>query len=177
MNNGKIYSLNVRIVSEIVLGVVFLMYGCAIYLLFRSKSLYIYQWCHSLGFANTIDALRKHVQNWDVSDFVKFSLPDGLYSAAYLLIIDAIWHNDSRAVKYFILSLVPFVTISSELLQYVGLVKGTFDIHDLICYLIPPTIYIICIYNHKKYNKLKTEKVLFNYGSYGNLCHWFCCIR
>lgn len=159
MNNGKIYSLNVRIVSEMVLGVVFLMYGCAIYLLFRSKSLYIYQWCHSLGFANTIDTLRKHVQSWDVSEFVKYSLPDGLYCAAYLLIMDAIWHNDNRIIKYFILSLVPFATISSELLQYFRLVEGTFDVNDLICYLIPPTIFLFYIFVHKKYNKLKIQRL------------------
>lgn len=142
MNNCKTYNPNVRIASEIVLGVVFLVFGCAIYLLFRSKSLYIYQWCVMLGLSDMIDSLRYAVQNWNITGWIRYSLPDGLYCAAYILIIDAIWHNDNRIIKYFIISLVPFITISSELLQNFGLVEGTFDIYDLICYLIPLTIYI-----------------------------------
>lgn len=147
---------NKWIASEIVLGVIFLACGCAIYLLFRSKSLNIYQWCSALGLSNTIDTLRYSVQNWNVSKFVRFSLPDGFYSAAYILMIDAIWHNDKGAIKNIIISLVPFVTISSEVLQYFGLVKGTFDIYDLVCYTFPLLVYlsIIC-YQHYTVKMLK----------------------
>ena len=127
--------------SEVALGVLFLACGSAIYLLFRSKALNIYQWCSALGLSSMIDSLRNSVQGWNISDFVKFSLPDGLYCAAYILIIDAIWHYDNGIVKNIVISLVPFVTISSEVLQYFGLVKGTFDVYDLTCYSLPPIIY------------------------------------
>ena len=143
---------NLKVATEIFLGVLFLICGCAIYLLFRSKSLNIYQWCSAIGLSNSIDALRSSCQYWNVSDFVKFSLPDGLYCAAYILIIDAIWHNNAGIVKCLTLSLVPLVTISSEILQYFGLVKGTFDVNDLICYLIPPIIYLIFVCNSVKLN-------------------------
>ena len=133
---------NLRTTSEIILGVVFLACGCAIYLLFRSKSLNIYQWCSAFGLSSLIDTLRYTVQEWNVSEFVKFSLPDGFYCAAYILIIDAIWHNDKGTIKNIVISLIPFITISSEVLQYFGLVKGTFDIYDLTCYAIPPLIYM-----------------------------------
>ena len=145
--------------SEIILGVVFLVCGCAIYLLFRNKSLNIYQWCMTLGFANMINSLRYAVQDWHIAAWVRYSLPDGLYCAAYILIIDAIWKNDNRLIKFIIISLVPIVTISSELLQYFGLVKGTFDVYDLICYSIPPMIYLIYIYNSFMFNKLKTQSL------------------
>ena len=131
------------VTSEIVLGVFFLVCGCAIYLLFRSKTLNIYQWCSALGLSNMINSLRYSVQDWKISDFTKFSLPDGLYCAAYILIMDAIWHYDSRIVKYIVLSFVPLITISSEVFQYFGLVKGTFDIYDLVSYSIPPVIYLV----------------------------------
>lgn len=146
MNNSKPYIPNVVIISEVIIGVIFLTLGCAIYLLFRSKSLNIYQWCMLLELSDMIDLLRNSVQNWNISEWIRYSLPDGLYCAAYILFIDAIWHDDIRNIKYFIISLVPFVTISSELLQYFGLVKGTFDEYDLICYVIPPTTYLIYIY-------------------------------
>lgn len=144
---------------EVALGIAILACGCAIYLLFRSKSLNIYQWCMSLGLSNTIDSIRYAVQDWCMATWVRYSLPDGLYCAAYILIIDAIWKNDNRLIKFIIISLVPFVTISIELLQHFGLVKGTFDVYDLICYSIPPMIYLIYTYNSFKFNKLKNQSL------------------
>ena len=145
---------------EVLLGIIFLICGCAIYLLFRSKTLNIYQWCVALGFSDMIDSFRNNVQNWNVSEFVKFSIPDGLYCAAYILIIDAIWLNDNGIIKNIIISLVPFVTISSEVLQYYGLVKGTFDIYDLICYVIPPLVYFLLKpTNINMFNQLKQKCV------------------
>lgn len=144
---------------EVALGIAILACGCAIYLLFRSKSLNIYQWCMSLGLSNTIDSIRYAVQDWCMPTWVRYSLPDGLYCAAYILIIDAIWKNDNRLIKFIIISLVPFVTISIELLQHFGLVKGTFDVYDFICYSIPPMIYLIYTYNSFKFNKLKNQSL------------------
>ena len=107
-----------------------------------------------------IDSLRNSVQGWNISDFVKFSLPDGLYCAAYILIIDAIWHYDNGIVKNIVISLVPFATISSEVLQYFGLVKGTFDIYDLTCYALPPLVYLaIKTTNNNMFNLLKQQCV------------------
>ena len=147
---------NKWIASEIILGVVFLACGCTIYLLFRSKTLNIYQWCSALGLSNMIDTLRSSVQCWNLSAFVKFSLPDGMYCAAYILMIDAIWHKDKGIIKNFIIAFVPIVTISSELLQIFGLVKGTFDVYDLICYAIPPLVYLsIKTINSNMFNSLK----------------------
>lgn len=148
------------VASEVFLGLFCLVCGCAIYLLFRSKSLNIYQWCKIIGLSDMIDTLREHVQNWSVSEFIKFSLPDGLYCAAYILIMDAIWHYDKGMVKNVVISLVPFVTINSEVLQCFGLVKGTFDIYDLTCYAIPLLIYIaIKSSNSDMYNLLKHTRL------------------
>lgn len=153
------YIPNIRFISEIVLGVVFLVCGCAIYLLFRSRSLYIYQWCALFGLSDLIDSLRDVVQDWNITEWIRYSLPDGLYCAAYILLIDAIWHDDNRNIKCFIILLVPSVTISSELLQYFGLVKGTFDEHDLICYMIPPTTYLFYTYKSFMFNKFKNQQL------------------
>ena len=129
--------------TKILLGVLFLLCGCIIYLLFRSKTLYIYVWCKSLGLANTIDSLRLAVCNWQISEFIRFSLPDGLYCAAYLLIIDAIWHQEKGRMKYILLALIPVITTGSELLQAIGLVRGTFDVSDLLCYSLPPLFFFV----------------------------------
>ena len=149
------HHINKWITSEIILGVVFLICGCAIYLLFRSKSLNIYQWCTALGFANVIDSFRYAVQDWNVSEFVKYSLPDGLYCAAYILMIDAIWHNENGIIKNIIISLVPLATISNEIMQYCRLARGTFDQYDLICYSLPLLIYISLRNNNMFSNIIK----------------------
>ena len=147
-----------KVTSKIVLGVFFLVFGCAIYLLFRSKSLNIYKWCVIIGISDTIDTLRHAVHDWSVSDIVKYSLPDGLYCAAYILLIDAIWNNSNCFAKYYIISLIPIVTIISEILQYFGIVVGTFDMYDLICYVLPPLIYTgQQLFSYSKNNVEKTD--------------------
>lgn len=133
--------LRVTVHQKVALGISFLVCGCAIYLLFRSKTLNIYNWCSALGLSTPIDTLRIWVRNWNIPDFVRFCLPDGLYSAAYILLIDAIWHTDKGIIKNIIILLVPLVTISSELLQLFGIVRGTFDIYDLVCYSFPLLVY------------------------------------
>lgn len=87
--------------------------------------------------------MRAYTQTWVLPHVVRYCLPDGLYCAAYLLMMDAIWKENKNLLKYGILSIVPTATISSELLQYGGFVPGTFDIYDLLCYFIPTAIYII----------------------------------
>lgn len=141
---------------QVLLAVIMLLCGCGIYLLFRSKSLYIYKWCAALGFSDSINTLRYVVSDWPVSEFVKYCLPDGLYCAAYILIMDAIWHKENEWLKFAIIFLVPFVTISSEVLQYMGVVRGTFDYRDLVCYAIPPFTYLYYT-NRNKFIKTKKK--------------------
>ena len=137
-----VLSHRVKVATQVFLAVLMLFVGSGIYLLFRSKSLYIYKWCAAMGLSEGINHLRYIVSGWSISEFFKYSLPDGLYCTAYLLVIDAIWHKESGWVKHAVIFLVPFVTISSEILQLFGLVKGTFDYCDLVCYAIPPIAYL-----------------------------------
>ncbi len=141
------------------LGVVSLMCGCMIYLLFRSKSINIYLWSESLGLKKQIDFLRNSVSGWYINDFYRYSLPDGLYCIAYILLIDAIWQNDKRTIKYFIIAVVPIYAIVYELLQSCGVVYGTYDVTDLVCYSLPLALYFIFISFKLFYNnKFKTQK-------------------
>lgn len=150
--------LQIIVHQKVALGISFLVCGCAIYLLFRSKTLNIYHWCATLGFSSAIDTLRLWVQNCNVPNFVKFCLPDGLYSAAYILLIDAIWHKEKGIMKDIIISLVPIVTISSELLQIFGIIRGTFDLYDLLCYTFPPLVYLSIKYYQNLTLKLQILK-------------------
>lgn len=138
------YKTKVAII-QVISAMLMLLCGCGIYILFRSKSLNIYKWCTTLGLSDGINSIRYDLSNWNISEFVKYSLPDGLYCAAYILIIDAIWHKETKLIKYAIIFFVPFIAISSEVLQYFGVVRGTFDWCDLVCYAIPPITYLLYI--------------------------------
>lgn len=138
------------IILKTILGIIFLIWGCTIYVLLRSTSINLYKWCSALGLSNIIDIFRYNIQNSNVLDFVKFNLPDGLYNAAYILFIDSIWYENKGLIKIIIILLIPLIAISSEILQYFGLIRGTFDKFDLICYAIPLFTYIaIKLINNK----------------------------
>lgn len=71
------------------LGLTSLFIGGCLYLLYRSDSLVMFRWCQSLGVYDFIISLRPqgHYDNWLV-----YSLPDGLWMLAYVLLMGAIWN-------------------------------------------------------------------------------------
>lgn len=122
---------------QVLLGVLCLLVGISIYLLFRSESITLYRWMAAIGVTDAIAPLRQSVSHWDVSPFVRFSLPDGLYCLSYILLMDAVWQRSRRPLRLIAASLIPLIAITHELLQVAGLARGTFDWSDLLCYTLP----------------------------------------
>jgi hypothetical protein len=94
----------------------------------------MFAWAKELGISNYVWNIRESFGDIQINDFVKYSLPDGLWLLAYLLIVDTIW-NDSERFKVFFISALPVIAISSEIMQMFGLMHGVFDFYDLCCYL------------------------------------------
>ena len=70
-----------------------------------------------------------------------FSLPDGLWAMSYTMLIFHL-RND-KTLKTLIWSIIiPIIGILSEISQYYLLIPGTFDIIDLIMYIVAPTLAI-----------------------------------
>lgn len=136
--------------QEAILGIVLLLAGCSIYLLFRSTSIKLYKWCIAIGMSDVLDSMRENVKYWRVPDFVLYSLPDGLYCTSYILIMDALWHDSRSFGKHLIIILVPLIACFHELAQGAGIAKGTFDNVDIVCYVIPIVVYML--YYIKKLN-------------------------
>lgn len=122
---------------QVLLGVLCLLIGISIYLLFRSESITLYRWMAAIGITDAIAPLRQSVSHWDVSSFVRFSLPDGLYCMSYILLMDAVWQHSRHSLRLIAASLIPLIAITHELLQAAGLARGTFDWSDLLCYALP----------------------------------------
>lgn len=125
-------------------SIVFLLGGC-IYIAFRSTSLRMFGWFDYLGFHNIVMGIRSTSDNIQIPEIIKFCIPDGLWTLSYILFMDVIWSPDVRKQILFC-GIIPIIGTISEILQLFGLVNGTFDVVDLLCYLIPYVLYITLKY-------------------------------
>ncbi|SMC75540.1 hypothetical protein SAMN06296427_10777 [Moheibacter sediminis] len=135
MNTIKYEKSNLHIFS---LHIVSLLIGSAIYILFRTSTLKIFSWFEAIGI-NVIESnLRKKsvLISQYFPDWFLYSLPDGLWIFSYVCLMLSIWRKSISKQNTFWISIVPLVAIGSEILQFFGLVQGTFDMVDVLCYLI-----------------------------------------
>ena len=135
------YSLKVRI-EKTFLSMLILSIGGLIYIGFRDKSLLMFTWFDYLGVSEHIDRFRNLFNSEGVFDWVKNSLPDGLWLFAYMFLVDAIWNGSRLITSYLFIYFLPFLALMSEFLQYFGLVPGVFDWIDVASYLFAILLYI-----------------------------------
>ena len=105
-----------------------LLLGILIYLLFRSDNL-IYNNFFSSPIKLSIEI------NSKLTNFLIYSLPNGLWSLSYSQLIFHIYKV--KSLKTILLSSVMvFLGISIEILQIQGFINGTFDFYDIFSYII-----------------------------------------
>ena len=125
------------------LGIVFLIIGATLYLLFRSRQHLGFMLLDTIGLGSLTDSLRSMVADVHPAEFIIFALPDGLWTISYILIISHICRNQQLSSRLIWASVIPALGIISELLQAIGIVPGVFDFADLACYSLPLVVYII----------------------------------
>ena len=134
--------LSMRCLTAFV-GIFFLTVGGIIYMLYRTQSLLVFHIADNLGLTAWITHLRQDAPILNVPEWVIYSLPGGLWAAAYILIIEAITQPWPQKKRMLWASSIPLCGIISELLQGLGCLPGTFDITDAICYAVPLAIYLV----------------------------------
>ena len=120
-----------------------LFIGALIYLLFRPRVLLGFLVADRLGLGPTVDHWREAVSDWQLPDFVVYCLPNGLWAAAWVLIANRLFRDRSRRTRLLWASVVPTMGVVSELMQGMGILPGTFDWLDLVCYAVPYMVYIL----------------------------------
>lgn len=128
-------------------GVLSLSVGGSLYLLYRPETLVMFEVCKYLGIYDFIISVRPQ---YTINSWVVYSLPDGLWLLAYILLMAALWNFDVLKSLRASFPLV-LMAIGSEFLQIPRLIPGVFDWLDLICYVgacIIGFIYVIIINNH-----------------------------
>ena len=126
---------------KIALGVGMVGIGGIFYLLFRPSSLLLYRLACFIGLGALLGQWRQHTLLWDWPEWAVYCLPDGLWSAGYVLIVDGLFRP--HRMKWLVAGIIPLVGALSEGLQSVGLMPGTFDLVDVACYLLPYVVYLM----------------------------------
>ena len=127
---------------KIFVGLIFLLIGSYLYLKFRSETLLMFKWAKNLGLDFIVSLIRGSFEslNSDRMKYIIFSAPYGLWVISFCCFIGAIWHKDSSLSAIILRLIVPVIAVSSELLQFVGFLPGTFDINDLLVLIVSTII-------------------------------------
>lgn len=133
-------------IRQTILGhVTTLLLGGLIYILFRQETLQMFGWFDSINLLGIISELReltipmkKYLPEWFI-----YSLPDGLWVFSYVSGLMLVWDNHINKSNFFWIILIPFLSLSSEFVQFYNLIPGTFDLMDMTFYLIGAVLPII----------------------------------
>ena len=123
------------------------LFLCAVYIYIshRSLEMILYSWLGIDTSNNFFEWIRTH--SCDTSSWVKYNLPDGLWMLSFLLFMEGMWDKNRRIKLFFCIPVIA-VAFILEILQYSGRIQGTFDILDIVSYIIAITLYLF-------FNKLK----------------------
>ena len=130
---------------KIFVGLIFLLIGSYLYLKFRSETLLMFKWAKNLGLDFIVSSIRGSFEslNSDRMKYIIFSAPYGLWVISFCCFIGAIWHKDSSLSAIILRLIVPVIAVSSELIQFVGFLPGTFDINDLLVLIVSTIIGLV----------------------------------
>ena len=111
----------------------FMLTGGLIYITYREQSLLMFRWFDVLGVDAWIAGLGNQLLNLysSPSAWFVYSLPNLLWLVSGVLLFEAIWGRVALIQKVIWVSVFCMVAIGAELLQWVNIVPGTFDVHDL----------------------------------------------
>ena len=111
---------------KIVAGFIFLLGGSYLYLKSRSETLLMFKWAQDLGVDFFVSAIRRSfgVLEFPKGKYIIFSVPYGMWVISFCCFIGAIWHKDSSLSAVIWRFIAPVIAISSEVLQFLGLLPA-----------------------------------------------------
>ena len=125
----------------VVSGVLMLLVGGMVYLLCRPHTILINHIASFLGLDSFLMNMREWIQIRHLSHIWIYSLPAGLWAASYVTLVHAFSDKLPRSQRLSFAAVMPMIGTLSEVLQGMGIVPGTFDTLDIVCYIIPYLLY------------------------------------
>lgn len=109
--------------------------GGIIYILFRAEEMIMFEWFRVLSIEDSIDILRNNL-TWNIPDWILYNLPDGLWLFSITSLMIIIWRQEINISKLVYILFPSLFVLLWEFGQYLNVIKGIFDIKDLVIYLI-----------------------------------------
>ncbi len=81
-------------------------------------------------------------------NFLLYTLPDALWLYAFMCVMIWLWQKQNTYTAILWILAAPLLAISLEVLQYTGHLSGTFDVLDIVSYLLT-CLLVIAIHNVK----------------------------
>lgn len=116
--------------------------GGMLYVLYRPEKLLMFNLLDIMGLMPFVEHIRMIAHSVVLPDFVIYSLPAGLWTASYLLAMYLTTRYQSKKIRLMLALPLPISAILLEFMQLFGWCPGTFDIYDLICYIVPLIVFV-----------------------------------
>ena len=149
------YTCRNKKIKDLILLVAFpLLIGTLIYVLFRSNSILFNSWIKDSGFFTYLLKTRLLIQNSNLTlnRYLVYNLPDGLWLFSWLNFLLIIWEFEINKTSRLVIIASFLAAISSELLQGLGFLSGTYDIFDLFAYVLA-IFCVLILFKQKKNEK------------------------
>ena len=75
-------------------------------------------------------------------EWVIYSLPDGMWLLSYMLLMEAIWDKQDRKIRICFVWSMPLLIMIWEVMQYMGIMSGTWDIGDMLAYILAIILFV-----------------------------------
>ena len=123
-----------------------------IYILFRADTLFLFTWLDELGLKTLVNAVRQPFVGLSnhIPQILLYSFPDAAWSYAFTALMTLYWRDDPSTVKWIWIAFAAMMGVASELGQLFGVLNGTFDLVDLIAYIVAPIAALYCCVSIKQ---------------------------
>ena len=117
----------------IILSGLAIFVGGLIYILLRPSEHLFFRWISIAGLDQLVSPARSLSPLFSqlLPEWFVYSLPNALWAFAYALLITGIWSDSRSWLRYFWIGSIPFLVLGFELLQFPGIIPGTFCIQDI----------------------------------------------
>jgi hypothetical protein len=119
----------------LLIAVACLTTGGVVYLLWRSPTLWMFDWLTSMGLDAPVRDLRILTARYKPPTWILYSFPDGAWAFSGTLTMRAIWFGSEILQRHFWIGLIPALALGSEFGQLLRMVPGEFDYSDLLASL------------------------------------------
>lgn len=113
-----------------------LLIGGMIYVIFRTDSLLMFKWIEQLDLKGAVMLVRDIAGLYNLENYkiIFNTLPGGLWVYSYITFLMLIWKNEINRNNILYFVIIPAAAVLSEFLQLAGIIRGTFDILDIVSY-------------------------------------------